>query len=372
MKNLSLLIILSFVAIQTASSQMAKGQINKIHVNSKATAHNLFGDKANQEVAVYLPPSYQSSDQKRYPVLYFLPGYYDKVDSWITKEHFQGLRLKESMDSLITANIIKEMIVVVPNSYTFLEGSFYTNSSVNGDYETFYTEELINHIDGNYRTLASNQSRAIAGHSMGGSGALFLSMKHADLYSIGYGLCSGLFADNWLDECLLFTDTAQTRRFIALEERLSKLSREEAHAQYMQTMQGLEWYERFMYAYGTAFASDKSKKAPYIQFPYSLDGDSLILDQDILELWEQGFGNLEERVDKYQDNLKSLKAYVVDGGKDDYFKYIRTGNTYYSDLLDWKGIPHTYILHDGDHSSKVRQQLEKSILPLCSNLLEFE
>ncbi len=373
MKKLSLFIVLSLTALQIPFAQNSEGRIDNIHINSKATAHNIIGDDASQEVAVYLPPSYQSQAQKRYPVLYFLPGYYDKVKVWTTEGHFQGFKLQESMDSLIVAKAIKEMIVVIPNSYTFLEGSFYTNSSVNGNYETFYTQELIQHIDSKYRTLASHKSRAIAGHSMGGSGALFLSMKYPDLYSIGYGLCSGLFADNWLEECLLFTDTAQIRRYIALEKRLSGLSRAEAHSQYMQTMQGLEWWERFMYAYGTAFAPDKSKNAPYIQFPYYLNNnDSLIVDQAAMERWEEGFGNLEEKVDQYKRNLKRLKAYVIDYGKHDYFKYICPGNASYHNLLNQKNIPHTYVVHDGDHANKVRQQIENAILPLCSEMLEFE
>ena len=51
------------------------------------------------------------------------------------------------------------------------------------DYETYITKDLIGHVDATYRTIAKRESRAIAGLSMGGFGALMLSMRHPDLFS---------------------------------------------------------------------------------------------------------------------------------------------------------------------------------------------
>jgi S-formylglutathione hydrolase FrmB len=50
-------------------------------------------------------------------------------------------------------------------------------------YETYITKDLLGHIDATYRTIAKREARAIAGLSMGGFGALMLSMRHPDLFS---------------------------------------------------------------------------------------------------------------------------------------------------------------------------------------------
>lgn len=56
-----------------------------------------------------------------------------------------------------------------------------------GDYgtpmwETFHNDLLIPWIDGNFRTIAEREGRAVAGASMGGYGALANAARHPDLY----------------------------------------------------------------------------------------------------------------------------------------------------------------------------------------------
>lgn len=372
MRKFYSILILSIIFGSPVFGQISEGTLEIKKISSTAIDDNLFADSRLQDVAIYLPPSYKSNPDKKYPVLYFLPGYYDKVATWVSTGEFQGFKLKQNMDKLINEGGMKEMIVVIPNSFTFLEGSFYTNSDVNGKYEQFYTQELIEFIDTSYRVLNTRDSRAIAGHSMGGSGALDLSMKHADKYCIGYGLCSGLFAPNWVEESPLFSDKAQINRYFDLRAKLDTMSRDEAHTQYMAAMRKLQWLERFMYAYGTAFAADTIANAPYIDYPFYKENDVLKIDSVKLERWEEGFGNLEEKIEKYKENLLSLKAYVLDYGSYDYFKYIVSGNKHFHNLLTKAAVPHTFIDNRGDHVSKVSFQIENSIMPLCSDVLTFD
>jgi S-formylglutathione hydrolase FrmB len=49
---------------------------------------------------------------------------------------------------------------------------------VTGQWEDFVSRELVAWVDEHYRTLARSDSRGIAGHSMGGYGAIMLAMKH--------------------------------------------------------------------------------------------------------------------------------------------------------------------------------------------------
>jgi S-formylglutathione hydrolase FrmB len=84
------------------------------------------------------------------------------------------------MDSLLEEGEIQEMIIVIPYGGG---QSWYANSSVVGNYADHITKDLAEFIDSKYRTLAQRESRAIAGTSMGGNGAMCLALKNPDVYS---------------------------------------------------------------------------------------------------------------------------------------------------------------------------------------------
>ena len=92
------------------------------------------------------------------------------------------------MDRLIVAGKIQKMIVVMPDASNKLGGAFYTNSVAAGNWEDFITRDLVSYIDSRYRTIRRASSRGIAGHSMGGYGAIKLAMKHPNIYGAVYGL----------------------------------------------------------------------------------------------------------------------------------------------------------------------------------------
>ncbi len=62
--------------------------------------------------------------------------------------------------------------MVIVNGYNILEGSFFNNSPITGNWEDFVVKDVVNYIDANFRTLPSADSRALIGLSMGGYGAL--------------------------------------------------------------------------------------------------------------------------------------------------------------------------------------------------------
>jgi enterochelin esterase-like enzyme len=92
------------------------------------------------------------------------------------------------MDQGIAEGRFGEMIVVMPDERTRWFGSFYTNSALTGNWEDFTAGDLVDYVDGHYRTLARASSRGIAGHSMGGYGAIRLGMKHPEVFSVVYAL----------------------------------------------------------------------------------------------------------------------------------------------------------------------------------------
>ena len=88
---------------------------------------NLLGDPAEARVAVYLPPSYASSPQRRYPSVYLLHGYTGDVESF-TRFFFPKVGFAKAIDDAIKRGASREMIVVVPSGRNRYFGSFYARA----------------------------------------------------------------------------------------------------------------------------------------------------------------------------------------------------------------------------------------------------
>lgn len=120
---------------------------------------------------VVLPAQYFDADlqNEQYPVVYLLHGYSDDYSSW--------LKIKPELDDIASDYGI---IFVCPDGAT----SWYFDSPVNPDvqYETYVANELVDYIDNNYRTYPEAKMRAITGLSMGGHGAMWLGLRHPDVF----------------------------------------------------------------------------------------------------------------------------------------------------------------------------------------------
>src|SRR4029079_10167158 len=130
---------------------------------------------------VYLPPSYASNRNQRYPVVYLLPGYGLTAERWMP-----FTRLHDAADKDVAAGTMKEMILVSPDAFTKYNGSMYSASPTTGDWETYLAEDLVSYIDSHYRTIPDRMSRGLGGHSMGGYGTIRIGMKRPDVFSSLY------------------------------------------------------------------------------------------------------------------------------------------------------------------------------------------
>lgn len=347
-----------------------KGTLINQNIQAPSLKNNMFKTITEQAIIVYLPPSYEASD-KKYPVLYFLPGFSTSITAF-TSGTFQGFRLQESMDELINEGKIKEMIVVIPNGGTFMLGSFYVNSPVRGNWEDFIVKDLVNYIDNNYRTIPNAKSRGIAGHSMGGYGALNLAMLHPEIYCATYGLCPGLFDENGLSKSSLFSNTQTINIHLEKVKELETMNEEDAKKEFISYIENLSNSNLiFSFAYGSAFSPNPDKKVPYIDYPYHKEGGELILNPEIWKNYENGFGNLAEKVKLYKDNFLKLKAIVIDYGSYDYYKWIPEGCIYFSEQLKKENIAHELLSFNSGHGD-IRKRIEKEIFPFFSDVLNFE
>ncbi len=103
-----------------------------------------------------------------FPVLYLLHGLGDDHTAWTRRTNLE--RYLEDWP----------LIVVMPDS----ERGWYTDAAqlLNRNFETYIARELVDFVDASFQTIPCRQSRALAGLSMGGYGAIKLALKHPDLF----------------------------------------------------------------------------------------------------------------------------------------------------------------------------------------------
>ena len=97
---------------------------------------------------VYLPPSYTSTYNRRYPVVYMLHGINGSNVEWEVRN------MQAIVDALIRDKGIAEMIVVFPNGAS----GWWVNSSA-GNYRDMVVNELVPLVDRVYRTIPDRDHR---------------------------------------------------------------------------------------------------------------------------------------------------------------------------------------------------------------------
>ena len=161
------------ILLSLLSSQLVFCQSGKVYDSLTMTSEIL---KMERKFAVYLPPSYETSERS-YPVLYLLHGGGDDQTGWV--QFGEVLRIA---DNSIQAGITTEMIIVMPDADTGQRG-YSNNYSGDWRYEDFFFEEFMPYIEGAYRIKPEKRFRAVAGLSMGGGGSFYYALHHPELFS---------------------------------------------------------------------------------------------------------------------------------------------------------------------------------------------
>lgn len=120
------------------------------------------------KVSVAVPEGYSNLTNKSYPTVYLLNGHGGDHTSW---NSFSNL------DSLAT---VYQVIFVCPSGLN----SWYFDSPVNPNMkmESYIINDLVPWVDNNFSTKRDRSQRAISGLSMGGHGALWLAIRHSDIF----------------------------------------------------------------------------------------------------------------------------------------------------------------------------------------------
>ncbi len=325
--------------------------LNNVTIPSEALGANLIGDPAEHDAMVYLPPQYFTSDDPL-PVLYYLPGHEDAT--------MFGVTIPRDLDTAFET--LNPMIIVIVNGLNTFGGSFYTDSTSTGQWSTFLVDDVVPYIDAHFRTIPTRDARGIAGHSMGGFGALDNAMRHSDVFGSVFAMAPGLFDENGLANSQMFASEDHIRSVISLLGEITASDPEAGIAHL-----AADASSAFDIGYGMAFAP--TEVFPYFEYPYTLAADgTLVRDDAIWARWEAGFGNVAAETVEFGDAWSSLLGIGIDCGSNDEYRWIPEGCAYLDAQLTAAGIEHQYTTHTGDHGSRNHERILEHMLPFFSDI----
>lgn len=339
-----LLIGLLLVVAQPSSAQ--SGVIKNDELHFVSIEGNLVGDSPKRSILVYLPPGYERQKKMRYPVVYLLHGFNGfgvGNKGWIREG---GNFNVETISRLITEMKISPMIVVMPDGSNRYGGSFYTNSITTGNWEDYLVRDLVAFIDKNYRTLARAESRGIAGHSMGGYGALKIAMKHPDVFGAVYGTSSC---------CLTYMPPAVNSQSLIAAGKLASF--EEADK--------APFPVRVSFAFAAAWSPNPMKPPFFSEYPVSENRDDSEQSAAVLARWQANIPTY--MADQFVTNLQRLRGIAFDAGTQE--PSIQNSNRQFAEALKRNRIEHTFEVFEGGHTDKARERIETRMLPFFSRTL---
>ena len=336
-------LLLVVMSVQSALCQNTSGTVVTKFIYA-ATLQNPGGENVNRRISVYLPPGYDQLN-KRYPVIYYLHGFMgnDSISPF----------MKNILDLGISTKKIRPYILVIADNNTLFSGSFYSNSTLTGNFTDFEAKELVAYMDKNFRTIATRDARGIGGHSMGGYGVLKIAMMYPDVFSCAYALSPGLLA--FVKEFGPNSDSFKQLAAIKTKEELDKT-----------------YYPRVIAACARAWSPNPNRPPFYFDLPFNYVGDNLVVDTVVYEKWRNNMPLY--MIDKYAANLKKLKAIKLDWGRNDAPRFAQQCGMF-SVELENHGIEHYAEEYIGTHVNKIWTtdgRVLGEMLPFFNDYLQFD
>jgi len=192
---------------------------------------------------------------------------------------------------------------------------------------------------------------------MGGYGAVILGMKHPETFSAVYALspcCLGLEGD-------LGESNTAWLRVLRLTSR-DQVPKEPKSFE--------DFFVTAFVALSAVFSPNPGRAPLYGDWPF-VERDGRIQKNDVI------YGKWQSKmplylVEKYKQNLLSLRGIFLDYGEKEEFSHIRSSTSSLSKALAERQIPHVFELYkDGDHGNKVRERLETRLFGFFSDKLDF-
>jgi S-formylglutathione hydrolase FrmB len=251
-------------------------------------------------------------------VLFLLHGY--TQDEMIFLDgRFQGLSIEAAAPPFI---------VVMPRSQNSYDGAFYVNSPVTGRWEDFLVQDLVPWIDARFRTLAIPEARGIAGHSLGGFGALRLALRHADVFGAVYAFSPCCIEDEIVQDLPPGSGTS-------IHDRADF-----AKAKFI---------DRVAVATSAAYALEAGPPP-------------LFVDVTARDRWVQHLP---------AENGRLLRAIAIDFGRQDSFAHIPPTARQLAASLRDAGATVEMDEYEGKHSDRIGERVTQHVLPFFRRTLSF-
>lgn len=323
-------------------SAIAQGKVDRAKVFGSHLEGNLLGETDAPFVSIYLPPSYMTEPDRRFPVVYFLHGYLGTdLDYFGDAEDAEdGRHLPSIADRVFGSRAAREMILVMPNCDNVYMGCMYANSATTGYWQDYISTDLVAYVDAHYRTIPERSSRGLTGHSMGGYGALVIGMKRSAVFSAIYALSSC---------CLDEFSPSGGEAARDLEDMRPKDAADNFAA-------------ALLFSRAAAWAPNPDNPPFFFDMPTS-NGE---VKPAIAARWAAN--SPAALLPSYVPSLKSLTAISLDVGARD---LLVDSNRAFSKAMVSYDIVHEFTVYEGDHTSGVALRLEFEVLPFFSEHLEF-
>ena len=330
-----------------------KGTIKGLRHESNVLKGNPLGDPFERDLYVYLPPGYEESD-KNYPVVYCLTGFTGRGKMMVNDSAFE-LNIPERWDKLIAEETVKPMIAVMPDCFTYYGGSQYLNSEATGNYEDYFTQEIVPFIDDNFRTIVDRGSRAVMGKSSGGYGSMIMALRHADLF----GLACSISGDCYFDLCYRQDFAKALKGINGNPKRLMEKFWDEEATKGKHAFDGLN-----MIGMSACYSPNPESEWGF-DVPFNLETGEIR--EDVWARWLENDPVM--LIEKYFEDLKSMRLLFIDAGTSDEFA-LDLGARVFVDRLQKHGIDHIHEEFDGGHFNiKYR---ENRSFELISERIEHE
>ncbi|OGS40012.1 MAG: hypothetical protein A2506_02870 [Elusimicrobia bacterium RIFOXYD12_FULL_66_9] len=311
------------------------GKLQIETVSSLVLKGNPLDDPRRREVPVYLPPSYGSTRGRRYPVLFYLPGFTGTGRGAVNYNPWKE-NIVERFDRLISTGKSHEAILVIPDCFTAYGGSQYLNSSATGLYGDHILYELVGFIEDKFATVRSPEGRAVFGKSSGGFGALTLAMNHPEIFAH----CVSHSGDMGFEACY----GGDLLKLCAAVEKFGR-SMPRFLAEFRRSRDKAGFDHGSINALGMAACYSPNPKSPY-GFDLPVD---LRTGERIPAVWKRW-----EALDpvfacaRYAATLSRLKTLWFDAGTKDEF-HLHLGARRLSDALKRLKVRHVHEEHDRGH-----------------------
>jgi len=155
---------LAAAAITLALVPAARAEVRPATFHSDALGRDV-------SYVVDLPPSYDASPGRRYPVVYAFHGLFEGPGFW------ERRGLAPILAALRASGAVPEFLVVAVDG----GNSFFVNGPA-GRYEDMVARDLVAHVEKTWRVAPGRDGRAALGISMGGYAALRLAFAQPSLY----------------------------------------------------------------------------------------------------------------------------------------------------------------------------------------------